>query len=292
MAEPMRVMFLAANPFLDLKINDEVRDIRARIRESVFRNADLDYEPATRASDLIGRLDESKPHVVHFSGHGTEAHDLILLDDQGAPTPVDRDLLAELFRLCRDNLRVVFLNFCHSLPIAEEIRDVVPCVIGTIDAIPDQAARFFAAQFYGSLSSGRTVREAFDRATLQLKLQKIPGGETLRLLHADDVDPNALRLVEPVSAPDADPASDEPRSRSDEPGHSARRGLGAPGRLSRPAGESGAVWRWVETNWDQLTVVLVALALAALTVAVAGRTALGFAIVGVVAVAAGAWLAY
>jgi hypothetical protein len=104
---------------------------------------------------------------------------------RGAPTVVHRDDLAELFRLCRDNLRIVFLNFCHSLPIAEEIRDVVDCVIGTTGAIPDQAARFFAAQFYGSLSDGRTIREAFDRATLQLRLKKIDGGNVLRLLHAE-----------------------------------------------------------------------------------------------------------
>jgi hypothetical protein len=286
----VRVVFLAANPFLDLKINDEVRDIRARIRESVFRNAELFYEPAVRTGELISRLDETKPHIVHFSGHGSQEHELILLDERGSPLTVHRSLLAELFRLCHDNLRVVVLNFCHSLPIAEEIREVVPCVIGTTGAIPDQAARFFAAQFYGSLSNGRTIRESFDRAVLQLRLQNIGGGEVLRLLHSGVAD--QLRLVEPEEG------APEPPHLPDGAGHERREAGARPGprvgplARSRPTVAQGRVWGWVETNSDLLTVAVAGLAIAVIALTAMRTRVTGITSAVCTTAAAGTFAAY
>jgi hypothetical protein len=292
MPERVRVMLLAANPFLDLKINDEVRDIRARIRESVLRAVDLTYEPAVRTGDLIGRLDESKPHIVHFSGHGTQEHELILLDERDSPATVSRELLAELFRLCRDNLRVVFLNFCHSLPIAEELCGVVDVVIGTTGPIRDEAARFFAAQFYGSLSSGVTVLDAFDRAMLQLKLKKIAGGEVLRLLHADGVAPDQLRLVEPSVVAPGSPEGEGSGGHIEDHEKLPQRGPKGRGPDGARSGAPGAFWRWAESNSDLLSVALIAAAIVTVTAATAGMSPLGIGIEASAALAGAGWLAY
>ena len=56
-----------------------------------------------------------KPHIVHFSGHGSPGAELVLLNDRGSPKPVSKRALVHLFHTLKDNVRVlVVLNACYS----------------------------------------------------------------------------------------------------------------------------------------------------------------------------------
>src|SRR3954468_4379061 len=122
--DKVKVLFLAANPAgtQPLQLDEEIRQITAKVRASEHRDSlELISRWAVRPDDLLQALLEVKPHVVHFSGHGSSAAELILLDDRGNPKPVSQATLLLLFRILKDDVRVVVLNACSSRPQAEAL---------------------------------------------------------------------------------------------------------------------------------------------------------------------------
>src|SRR4051812_18998986 len=96
----IKVLFLAANPAgtLPLTLDEEIRQITAKVRASEHRDSlELVSRRAVRPDDLLRALLEVRPHVVHFSGHGSCATELILLDDRGDPKPVSQEALVHVF---------------------------------------------------------------------------------------------------------------------------------------------------------------------------------------------------
>src|SRR5262245_15884507 len=160
----VKVLFLAANPAgtQPLQLDEEIRQITAKVRAAEYRDSlELVSRWAVRPDDLLQALLEVKPHVVHFSGHGSSAQELILLDDQGNPKPVSQEALVHLLRTLKDNIRVVVLNACSTQPQAKAIARIIDSVIGMNRPIGDEAAIVFAASFYRAVGFGRSVKEAF-----------------------------------------------------------------------------------------------------------------------------------
>ena len=82
----MRVLFLAANPkdTSMLYLDEEIRAITQKIRSSDYPDSlELVSKWAVRADDLLQSLNELRPHIVHFSGHGNSEGKIALLDDNG-----------------------------------------------------------------------------------------------------------------------------------------------------------------------------------------------------------------
>lgn len=113
----IKVLFLAANPIKKniLSLDEEIRAITKRIRMSEHRDS-LDLIPVleARPDDLLQALNQHKPHIVHFSGHGAPEGQIFLDDNDGNPTPVNADTLQRLFSSLKDNIRLVVLNACYS----------------------------------------------------------------------------------------------------------------------------------------------------------------------------------
>jgi hypothetical protein len=175
--EKVTVLFLAANPqgTNHLSLDEEIRSITEKIRASDRRDAlDLISAWAVRPDDLLQKLNEHKPQIVHFSGHGSQVGEIILLDSNGLPKSVGSAALEALFRVLKDNIQVVILNACYSRIQAEAIAKVVDCVIGMKAAIGDKAAITFAASFYRAIGFGRSVQEAFEQGKVALLLEGIP----------------------------------------------------------------------------------------------------------------------
>src|SRR4051794_33165812 len=201
--DKVKVLFLAANPAgtQRLQLDEEIRQITEKIRASQYRDSlELVSRWAVRPDDLMQALLEVKPHVVHFSGHGSSAQELILLDDQGHPKPVSKAALASLFRTLKDNVRVVVLNACYSRPQAEALAQTIDCTIGMNRAIGDEAAIVFAASFYRAIGFGRSVQDAFELGKAALLLEGIPEDQTPELLTHPGVDAAGLRLIAPPAA--------------------------------------------------------------------------------------------
>ena len=71
----LKILFLAANP-LDtnqLQLREEARAIDEALREAEYREQfELETQWAVRVEDLENLRLRYLPHIVHFSGHGSE----------------------------------------------------------------------------------------------------------------------------------------------------------------------------------------------------------------------------
>jgi CHAT domain len=198
--DKIRVLFVSANPIgtPQLKLDEEVREIQTKIRSTKYRDAlTLETIWATRPDDLLQALNEHKPHVVHFSGHGSPTEEIILLDRFGKAKAVSKGALVDLFRVLKDNIRLVILNACFSRPQAEAIVQTIDCAVGMGREIGDDAAITFAASFYRALGFGRSVDQAFDQGKVALQLEGMPEDLTPQLLCRRGVDPSSIVLISP-----------------------------------------------------------------------------------------------
>ena len=73
--EKIRLLFLAASPDVSpLSPDKEHREITAKIRAAEYRDSlEVISRWAVRPDDIQQALLEIRPHVLHFSGHGTKS---------------------------------------------------------------------------------------------------------------------------------------------------------------------------------------------------------------------------
>lgn len=220
----VKILMFAADPHSAaprrqprLLLDEEVRQIDAKMRAAKHRKL-LSFRVcwATRTDDLLQALNETPPHVVHFSGHGGSGGLVLVSADGKEPHSVDAAALTRLFEVFRGDIRVVLLNACFSLPQAHAIAEVVGCAIGTRQEIGDDAAITFASSFYRAIAFGHSVKAAFDQASAALALEHVEDSECPVLLARADVDPARLFLVSstvaqgdavPSEAPNASPST-------------------------------------------------------------------------------------
>ncbi len=231
----IKVLLFAANPRGSdpLDLNREFREIDQEIRFGKYRDAlELVIVPGTRLVDLLRKLNEVHPNIVHFSGHGNIDEEIILEsgqadlagpeserrwpardmrrlqpeDDAGgatAPMPLSKSALVDVLKACSDeNIRVVVLNACHTRPQAEALSEAIDCVISMNGAISDVTAIKFASSFYGALAFGRSVKKAFDQGLARLKAEGISESQTPELIVRAGLDSSALVLVGPRGGPE------------------------------------------------------------------------------------------
>lgn len=203
----IKVLFLAANPLEmispaspPLQLDEELRAIQRKIRESEYRDA-VELIPwlAVRTDDLLQALNEHKPHIVHFSGHGDTNGDLIFQMADGSSQRVSKAAIAATMKTLTDadNLRLIIFNSCFSEAQAVAVTEHIGCAIGMNDAIGDEAARLFAAQFYSAIGFGRSVQTAFDQAKARLMLEGIGEEDTPEMHTHSEADPASIILVRP-----------------------------------------------------------------------------------------------
>lgn len=184
-SKPVKILFLAANPqdSVRLRLDEEIRGIKQALLQAEYRDKfAIEQEWAVRVSDLQGHLLHHKPDIVHFSGHGNEASEIVLEDDDGNSHEVPAQALSKLFEIFKDNIRCVVLNACFSEKQAQAIAQHSDCVVGMSKAIGDEAAIRFATAFYQALGYGKDVKTAFDLGCLQIHLENLKEQDTPKLL--------------------------------------------------------------------------------------------------------------
>ena len=195
----IKVLFLSSNPegTPALKLDEEARLIIQKIRASEYRDVlKLETLWAVQPDDLLQALNEHKPQIVHFSGHGSESGEIVLMDNNRQAKPVSAEALKMLFTTLKDNIRVVVLNACYSEKQAQAISEVIDCVVGMNTAIGDEAAIVFAASFYRAIGFGRSIKDAFDQGKAAIMLEGIPESSTPQLLIRKGIDPASVVLIE------------------------------------------------------------------------------------------------
>ncbi|MBW4614567.1 MAG: CHAT domain-containing protein [Desmonostoc vinosum HA7617-LM4] len=172
----IKILFLAANPSdkTHLSLDQESRSIDQALRQSEFRDRfEVIQHWAVRVSDLQGLLLRHRPNIVHFSGHGNEDNEILLLDNSGNSHSVSVRALSQLFSVLKDDIRCVVLNACYSDIQAKAIAQHIDSVIGMSQAIQDESAISFATSFYQALGYGRDLKTAFDLACIQIDMQNL-----------------------------------------------------------------------------------------------------------------------
>lgn len=203
------VLFLAANPIKtnSLNLDEEIRAINEKIRMSDHRNSlDLISALAARPDDLLQSLNQHKPHVVHFSGHGSPDGKIILVDNNGNPQPVSAGALKRLFSTLKGNIQLVVFNACYSKIQAEAITEVIDCAIGMNAPVGDNAAIVFAGSLYRAMGFGRSIKEAFEQGLVAVSLSSLGGEDTPELITKTGVDAALITLVDPNRG-ESDPAN-------------------------------------------------------------------------------------
>lgn len=196
----IKVLFFASNPvdLIPLRLDEEVRAIQEKIRMSQYRDSvELISRWAVRPDDLLQSLNEHKPHIIHFSGHGDEDHIAFVGNSEGETKLVTKDAIVQMIKVMLDNLQVVIFNTCLSSEQAQAVSEYVDIAIGMQEEIDDDAARVFAAQFYSAIGFGRSVQQAFDQGIAALLVNGIPEDHIPEIYHRDDVNPSEIILVRP-----------------------------------------------------------------------------------------------
>jgi hypothetical protein len=161
-------------------------------------SVDLVFRLAVRTEDLFQALNEHRPDVVHFSGHGSE-DSVVFQDPEGYTKAVSKEAISAMIAATRGRIRLIVFNTCFSRSQAEAVASHVGTAIGMNAPIGDGAARTFASQLYSAIGFGLSVEAAFDQAVARLMVEGIPEEKTPELFAADGVDPDAVVLVRPES---------------------------------------------------------------------------------------------
>lgn len=177
----IRILFLTAEPTdsVRLRLGRELEDIKEKLRlanpQQIFV---LEERRSARPKDISQAIQDFKPNIVHFSGHGRSNGELRFENELGDTQPVTPEALAALFKLVTADVNCVVLNACYSDIQAIAIVEHIPFVIGMKRAIGDEAAIAFAVGFYKALGANRSIEEAYEFGCVEIQLQGIPEEST------------------------------------------------------------------------------------------------------------------
>lgn len=198
--EALRVLYLTANPEMNLRTEAEVHHVQEAVRRATHRDLiEIAHRPAATPEDLLHGLNEERPHVVHFSGHAGGA--AVLFDNASIDNPKGRtvtfDLLARTLAATDSPPTLLVLNGCDTLDGADVLLESVPVIVAMATEISDLAGSLFAAQFYAAIASAQPVGAAVEQGALAVDLAGLEEGWKPSLLARDDVDLSKLVLVKP-----------------------------------------------------------------------------------------------
>jgi hypothetical protein len=200
----IKVLFVASSPDDQdqLRIDKEMRKIQQQVRMADHRESlAFEFAVAAQPSDLLQRLNEAKPDIVHFSGHSGKVG-LALEDSDGLTRIVSTEELATLLSVSSRRIRLAVFNSCESANHAASAVQHLDAAIGMDQPINDDAAKAFAAQLYSAIAFGMNLQKAFDQANLQVRLSLGTGSGDPRLYTADGLNADDVYLVQPPPAAD------------------------------------------------------------------------------------------
>lgn len=174
----LTVLYLSASPdnTKPLRVDAEIRAVQESVRGSKFRdNITVEYRPAANLQSLINGLNDHRPQIVHFSGHGDE--DAIATDVGNVARPAHKDLsfelLAKALTATDSPPDIVVLNSCNSSGAQNALVPPAKILISMKESVSDVAASAFAVQFYAAIASGQSVKAAFDQGLVAVETVSI-----------------------------------------------------------------------------------------------------------------------
>jgi hypothetical protein len=171
----IKLLFATATPASQhpLRLDAEARLVAEHVRRSNFRDRlEIISSPAVDADSLMQGLNDHRPAIVHFSGHGSKGS--LWLDDGKITKSVGKGLsfntFAKVIAATDTPPKLVVLNSCHSASgSAALLAADVEAVIGMSDSISDPAAAIFSSKLYAAIASDQSLSAAFAQACVALE---------------------------------------------------------------------------------------------------------------------------
>lgn len=204
-AEPskLRVLYLTSNAHGDLRLDTEVRQVQQALRGAKYRDlVEVQQRPAATFQDLVDGLNDVRPHIVHFSGHG--GGQAIALSNESLDVPEQAVVRFKHLMMALDATdtppQLLVLNACDTLEGAEVLLPAVPVVIGMSDSVLDLAAAVFAKGFYGAIGAGQSVGAALKQGKVAIlaAVDDEDESDLPQITAREDVNVDELRLVIPL----------------------------------------------------------------------------------------------
>jgi hypothetical protein len=196
----LRVLYLLANPESQgaLRTDAEFRHVYEEVRGSKYRDKiELIISPAADSKSMLKGLNDFRPQVVHFSGHGGRGS--IWFDDgkvaKSAGGAMNFDLLAEALASTDSPPKLLVLNACDTLKGAESLLDSVDVVIAMSDSISDVGAATFAAQFYAAIASAQPTPSALAQGKVAMRAASLADAHLPQMIHRKEIDPKKQILL-------------------------------------------------------------------------------------------------
>ncbi|WP_290992457.1 CHAT domain-containing protein [Hyphomicrobium sp.] len=174
----LRIAFLTTNPVRDaaLRTDMEMRDVLKELKKSPNRDyVEVRHLPAARLEDLLDALNEFKPNVIHFSGHGGDS--AVLFDnrdvDEDGGVELDFGVVQETIDATHSPPDLLVFNACDTVVGADVFLKTVRAVVAMSDSITDSAATLFSTRFYAALASGQSIGDALKQGKVVLKAAKL-----------------------------------------------------------------------------------------------------------------------
>lgn len=198
--EKLRVLYLTSNPGNDLRVDTEIRQVQQALRGARYRDlVTVEQRPAATFQDLLDGLNDVRPHIIHFSGHGGSGG--LTMNggsvEVASHQQVSFGLLVRALEATDSPPTLLVLNACDTLDGAEILLPAVPVIIAMSDNVLDVAAILFAQQFYAALAGGQSVSSALKQAKVVIEAAMLDDDASAlpQCLAREDVDIAELLLV-------------------------------------------------------------------------------------------------
>lgn len=203
------IVFFAADPSATsrLALDEECAAVERELRMTAHRDAfEFHARWAVGVDDIQRSLNELRPTIIHFSGHGafgsaSEAS-VIVRGVDGKPHPLTGNALAELIRTAASGARLVVLNACYTAAMASQLCGAVDGVVGMAGAIADLAARVFAVSLYRALGYMCSVGNAVAQGVAALVAFGLPDARLPTCVTRPGLAPGDLVLLRADTRPE------------------------------------------------------------------------------------------
>ena len=182
-----RLLLIVAQPrdqedVVAAPVVETLHDLAGRLPITVQELGVRDPREATPDA-VLAALAESRPHLVHFVGHGDydergATGRVALVGPDGNAKWISAEDFGQLLRRANASPRVVVLHSCEGAAVDSQIsfagtapqlvRDGVPCVVAMQFTVTPQSANAFAMAFYDALAEGLAVDEAAQRGRSEI----------------------------------------------------------------------------------------------------------------------------
>lgn len=197
----IRIAFLTTNPSEknSLRTDLEARDVHAAIQRSKNRDfVEIMHVPATRLRDLLDTLNEFRPNIVHFSGHGggeTLIFDNETAEDDGG-VELDFKQINRVVSATSEPPVLLVFNACDTMDGAEVFLDTVSAVVAMSSRISDWAACLFSERFYAAIVAGQSVGHALKQGKVALDVANLKDADLPKVISKSGVDVDKLTFVD------------------------------------------------------------------------------------------------